>query len=109
MEFRILTEAYSPLVGDLDCDGDIDFDDIPAFTLGLFDPQQYEQQMGLPPAVKGDIDGDGDQDYDDISSFVLLIQTACVPIPWLMFALSRFRNRRLRCCCWSVLLVWCRL
>jgi arylsulfatase A-like enzyme len=76
VEVRVLTEPYSPLVGDLDCDGDVDFDDIAAFILGLSDPQQYEQQFGLPPTVKGDADGDGDLDFDDTSGFVLLVQSA---------------------------------
>ena len=63
----------SGMVGDMDCDGDIDFDDIDDFVLGLQDPQAYEDLRGIPPTVKGDTDGDGDLDFDDITGFVELL------------------------------------
>lgn len=62
------------LTGDMDCDGDVDFDDIDDFVLGLNNPQQYEAMFGVPPALKGDTDGDGDQDFDDINGFVDILQ-----------------------------------
>lgn len=58
------------VLGDLDCDGDVDFDDIEAFVLGLTDPTSYENTYGVPPSTKGDIDEDGDLDFDDIPGFV---------------------------------------
>jgi hypothetical protein len=58
------------LLGDSDCDGDVDFDDIDDFVLGLNNPQAYEDIFGVPPELKGDIDGDGDLDFDDIDDFV---------------------------------------
>jgi hypothetical protein len=61
------------LLGDMDCDGDIDFDDIDAFVLGLNDPSAYEDQYGAAPIEKGDIDGDGNLDFDDIDGFVALL------------------------------------
>jgi hypothetical protein len=64
------------LLGDLDCDGDVDFDDIDDFVLGLTDPQEYENQFGLAPEVKGDTDGDGDIDFDDIDDFVAILTAA---------------------------------
>jgi hypothetical protein len=78
-----------PLLGDLDCDDDVDFDDISAFVLGLNDPVAYEEMFGVPSSLKGDIDGDGDLDFDDISGFVALlsagqsggVRTAAVPEP----------------------------
>ena len=54
-------------------DGDADFDDIHDFVLGLNDPAGYEDQFGVPPALKGDIDEDGDFDFDDIPGFVALL------------------------------------
>jgi hypothetical protein len=76
----------SGLIGDLDCDGDVDFDDISAFVLGLGDPAAYELQYGVPPSFKGDTDGDGDLDFDDIPAFVELLtprdsSAAAVPEP----------------------------
>ncbi len=58
-----------PLPGDLDCDGDLDFDDIDAFVLGLKTPDVYEVRFGVPAGLKGDLDGDGDLDFDDIVPF----------------------------------------
>lgn len=61
------------LVGDMDCDSDIDFDDIDDFVLGLNDPTEYESIFGVPTAAKGDTDLDGDQDFDDIEQFVSIL------------------------------------
>jgi hypothetical protein len=58
------------VLGDMDCDGDVDFDDIDPFVLGLNNPELYETTFGVPPAAKGDMDGDGDFDFDDIPGFV---------------------------------------
>jgi hypothetical protein len=68
--FGVIAEAT---MGDLDCDGDVDFDDIDEFVLGLNDPALYESNFGLAPAVKGDTDSDGDLDFDDIAGFVALL------------------------------------
>jgi hypothetical protein len=57
----------------MDCDGDVDFDDIDDFVLGLNDPVQYTSHFGVPPSLKGDTDGDQDIDFDDIPGFVTLL------------------------------------
>jgi hypothetical protein len=57
-------------LGDMDCDGDLDFDDIDDFVLGLNEPTAYENLYGVPSSLKGDADRDGDLDFDDISGFV---------------------------------------
>jgi hypothetical protein len=64
------------LAGDLDCDGDVDFDDIDEFVLGLNNPQSYLQTFGLPSSLKGDTDSDGDLDFDDIPGFVAILSAA---------------------------------
>lgn len=66
----VLSEA---IVGDMDLDGDVDFDDIDPFVLGLNDPVAYESNYGISPATAGDTDGDGDFDFDDIPGFVTLL------------------------------------
>ncbi len=67
-------EGALALTGDMDCDGDVDFDDIDDFVLGLNNPAGYEAIFGVPPSLKGDTDGDGDQDFDDINGFVGILQ-----------------------------------
>ncbi len=62
-----------PELGDMDCDGDVDFDDIDDFILGLNDPPSYEAIYGVPPELKGDTDGDGDVDFDDIDDFIAIL------------------------------------
>lgn len=69
----VLYTASAALLGDMDCDGDVDFDDIDDFVLGLTNPQGYENQFGVPPATKGDTDEDGDLDFDDIDDFVAIL------------------------------------
>jgi len=59
--------------GDMDFDGDVDFDDIGDFVLGLNNPALYESTHSVPPEYRGDIDGDGDADFDDIQPFVNIL------------------------------------
>jgi probable HAF family extracellular repeat protein len=59
--------------GDMDLDGDVDFDDINPFVLALFNETEYEEMFGVPPELYGDIDGSGNHDFDDIPGFVAII------------------------------------
>lgn len=69
-----MTYVYRPYpLGDMDCDGDVDFDDIEGLVLGLTDPVAYESLHDIPASIKGDVDGDGDLDFDDIGPFVELL------------------------------------
>ncbi len=63
------------VIGDMDCNGRVDFDDIDEFVFGLNDPTGYGRKFGFPPSVKGDADGDGDQDFDDIGGFVEILNS----------------------------------
>jgi hypothetical protein len=76
------------MMGDLDRDGDTDFDDIDDFVLGLNNPAAYEAARGIPGRVNGDQDEDWDLDFDDIGGFVGLLggagasaSSAVVPEP----------------------------
>ena len=53
------------LKGDVDVDGDVDFDDIPAFILVL---QSGEFQ------AEADCDCSGSLDFDDIPAFIAILQ-----------------------------------
>jgi hypothetical protein len=59
--------------GDLDCDGDTDFDDINPFVLALSDPTAYQTAFPTCPLRNGDCDADGDVDFDDVNAFVALL------------------------------------
>lgn len=77
------------LVGDMDLDDDVDFDDIAPFVLALNDPATYQTDFGVPGSQRGDTDGDGDLDFDDIPGFVALLQNGApqtVPEPssWML-------------------------
>jgi hypothetical protein len=71
------------LSGDMDCNGDVDFDDIDDFVLGLSAPDAYESAYGVPPELKGDMDDDGDFDFDDIPGFVAALSgdLGAEPVP----------------------------
>jgi len=64
------------MTGDLDRDGDVDFDDLDDFVLALRDRDAYEARFDLPSRVSGDTDGDGDHDFDDIPGLVDILSGA---------------------------------
>ncbi len=61
------------VLGDLNCDGVVDFDDINPFVLALSDPASY--QLAFPDCnyLNADCDQDGDVDFADINAFVALL------------------------------------
>lgn len=65
--FRILADV---LLGDMDGNGLVDFDDIGPLVLGLTDPDAYQASFGVPASLRGDLDEDGDFDFDDIGPLV---------------------------------------
>ncbi|MFV1965324.1 MAG: hypothetical protein ACC628_07860 [Pirellulaceae bacterium] len=69
--FRVLDAGG--LMGDMNLDGVVDFDDIADFVFGLSDAQSYLDKMTVSPAMNGDGDGDGDVDFDDVDEFVAVL------------------------------------
>jgi len=61
------------LTGDLDCDGDVDFDDINPFVLALSGEAAYYAAYPDCNWLNADCDTDGDVDFDDINPFVALL------------------------------------
>jgi len=59
--------------GDLDCDGDVDFDDINPFVIALGGQTGYQAAYPDCHWLHADCDADGDVDFDDINAFVALL------------------------------------
>jgi len=62
--------APCAILGDLNCDGAVSFDDISAFVRALVGQAAYEAKYPDCLWLNGDIDGDGVVDFDDINPFV---------------------------------------
>jgi len=60
-------------LGDMDCDGDVDFDDINPFVLALSGETAYLAQYPDCNWRNADCDSDGDIDFDDINAFVAIL------------------------------------
>ena len=67
------THLIVPPTGDVDCDGDVDFDDINPFVLALSGEAAYLAQYPHCRWLQADCDSDGDVDFDDINPFVSLL------------------------------------
>lgn len=63
----------SQLLGDLNCDGAVDFGDIDPFVLALTDPAGFAARYPNCPATNGDFNGNGRVDFGDIDPFVALL------------------------------------
>jgi RHS repeat-associated protein len=53
----------------MDCDGDVDYDDIDALTLAITDPEEYAETYPDCVIELGDLNDDGEVDFDDIDYF----------------------------------------
>lgn len=65
--------AAPSLLGDLNCDGTVDFDDIDPFVLALSGSAGYEAEFPDCDQLLADCDGDGVVDFNDIDAFVGLL------------------------------------
>ena len=78
------------VLGDVDGDGDVDFEDIPAFV-GLLTGGGFQ--------AEADIDGDGDVDFEDIPLFIQLLTGGSVNtqagLPGLAMGVTGLRARRM--------------
>jgi hypothetical protein len=64
--------------GDMNCDGDISFDDIDPFVLVLVDPEEYGATYPDCDVKNADVNFDGDVSFNDIDAFVeCLIHGGC--------------------------------
>jgi hypothetical protein len=60
-------------VGDMNCDGTVDFGDINPFVLALTNPGVYATTFPNCNIMNGDINQDGSVDFGDINPFVALL------------------------------------
>ncbi len=66
-------EGPQYVLGDANCDGVLDFDDINPFVLALSDPAAYQVAYPGCPLSNSDCNQDGVADFDDINAFVALL------------------------------------
>ena len=69
----VLAHSGGGLLGDLNCDGNVNFFDIDAFVLAVTDPAGYTVAYPDCDIMLADCNGDGDVDFFDIDSFVGLV------------------------------------
>lgn len=87
VELRVITELASGLLGDINLDGVVDFDDVRPFVLALNSPADYHATFGRRPSVRGHLNRDGQFDFDDIPAMVTVLsqlqaqQVQSVPEP----------------------------
>lgn len=62
-----------PRLGDVNCDGAIDLEDVPAFVLALVDPVGYGTAYPSCSIDRADLNADAQRDGDDVREFVGLL------------------------------------
>jgi len=68
-----LVPPSNPSLGDMNCDGVVDFGDINPFVLALTNPIEYGVMYPSCDIMHGDINDDGNVDFGDINLFVQLL------------------------------------
>jgi hypothetical protein len=71
-----LDDLWLALLGDLNCDGRVNFGDINPFATALLDPVGYHAQYANCNIVDGDVNGDGLVNVADINPFVALLSAS---------------------------------
>ncbi|MBK9128172.1 MAG: hypothetical protein IPM13_10270 [Phycisphaerales bacterium] len=66
------------VVGDLNCDGVVNYDDLDALQLALYGPAAYAQVYPDCQWLLGDVNGDGNVTFDDIDYWVALLGTSAI-------------------------------
>jgi len=74
--FGVPTSSY---LGDVNCDGHVDFDDINPFVLALVDHAAYGSAYPACNLYNADCNGDGVVDFNDINPFVACLVSGGCP------------------------------
>ncbi len=79
IRLQVLLGSPGPALcaGDLNCDGQVDFDDIGRFVEALGYPGGVDWPYADCPWLNGDCNGDQRVDFDDIDAFVSRIGASC--------------------------------
>ena len=72
-DLATLTVTLGAGLGDMNCDGEIDFDDIDAFVTALSGEGAYQAAYFSCRWLNGDINLDGQVGFDDIDGFVAIL------------------------------------
>ena len=75
-KFQVVV-AVPTLRGDVNCDNLVDFFDIDAFLLAIFDPPGYAAAYPNCDVLTADVSGDGQVDFFDIDPFVGCLFGSC--------------------------------
>jgi hypothetical protein len=70
MTDNLTVTAVFGRLGDLNCDGVVDFGDINPFVLSITDPAAYQATYPSCVILHGDFDGDGEVGFGDINPFI---------------------------------------
>ena len=74
----VLRFSVRPVRGDLNCDGEVNFDDINPFVTALVSREGYESRYPGCAWLNADCNDDGSVDFDDINPFVkCLVHSGC--------------------------------
>jgi hypothetical protein len=73
--FALVSETIEALLepGDMNCDGDVNFDDIEAFVAALSSQAAYEAEYPDCDWYNADCNSNGNVDFDDVDAFVALL------------------------------------
>ena len=69
----LISGLFGGTIGDLNCDGSVNFFDIDAFVLAITDPVAYGAAYPDCDIMLADCNGDGEVNFFDIDAFVALI------------------------------------
>ena len=67
--------TLTPIPGDVDCDGTVNYGDINPFVIAISGQATYEDTYPSCRYLNADVDGDGLVTYADINPFVILLST----------------------------------
>lgn len=80
-EYNVLLYIQPSIcIGDLNCDGQVDFGDINPFVKRISNPAGYAAEYPTCAGANADINASGAVGFDDINAFVGLLSTGSLPI-----------------------------
>lgn len=78
-DFNFATGAICDAVGDVNCDCQVNFDDIDGFVIGLISPTALADAHPRCAPEAADTNGDGAVNFDDIDPFIVCVINGACP------------------------------